>query len=103
MLTFMLTGLVLSSVMSLAAYYAWQQTVLRERFKLDDAKGYFLMSCILIAFFNSAGLFYYGQALGFDQTDDSSTLMALGILLSIMATLLVLIFGLVKFHEPERY
>ncbi|MEN9465905.1 MAG: hypothetical protein RL217_2086 [Pseudomonadota bacterium] len=103
MLTFMITGLVVASVLSWLAYYLWQQTVLRERFKLDDAKGYFLMSCIVIAFFNSAGLFYFGQVLGFDQADDSSTMMALGILLSIMATLLVLIFGLTKFHEPERY
>ena len=47
--------------------------------------------------------FYAGQALGYDQQEQTSAAMALGILLDIMVTLLVLIYGLVKFREPEHY
>lgn len=103
MLVFFLSGLVLSGVLAFGAYVILQNLVLEERMSLDDAKGYYLISCILVAFMVSAGCFYVGQTLGYDQQEETATAMALGILLDIMVTLLVLIYGLVKFREPEHY
>jgi cation transporter-like permease len=77
--------------------------VLEEMLTLDDGKGYYLVACILIGFMLALGGFYTGQALGFDQQEGTSTMMALAILLYIMVTMLTLIFGLVKFREPEHY
>ena len=69
---------------------------------MDDGKGYFLVACILIGFVVSVTCFYVGQTLGYQQ-EDTSTMMALAILLDIMVTMLTLIYGLVKFREPEHY
>lgn len=103
MLVFFLSGLILSGALAYGAYYLLQRLVFEERLSLDDAKGYYLIGCILVAFAVSAGCFYVGQGLGYDQQEETSTTMALGILLDIMVTLLVLIYGLVKFREPEHY
>lgn len=103
MTLYFVTGLVLATALALAMYYVLQDWVLKEKLKLDDAKGYFLIGCIVIAFAISALYFYLGQQFGFDQEEQRATIMALSILLDIMATLLALIYGLVKFHEPEHY
>ncbi|WP_430461356.1 hypothetical protein ACQUQU_00840 [Thalassolituus sp. LLYu03] len=87
----------------LAAYWYLQEQVLKEALSLDDGKGYFLIACILIGFVLALGCFYAGQAMGFDQQEDTSTMMALAILLDVMVTMLTLIFGLVKFRNPEHY
>ena len=103
MIFYFLFGLILAGGLAYGAYYLLQNRVLEELLSLDDAKGYYLIGCILVAFFVSASTFYLGQVLGYGQDEQSSTLMALCILLNIMATLLVLIYGLVKFREPEHY
>lgn len=103
MIVFFVIGILLAGSLAYGAYYLLQMQVLEERLTLDDAKGYYLIACILVAFLVSAGFFYAGQALGYDQQEQTSTAMALGILLDIMVTLLVLIYGLVKFREPEHY
>lgn len=100
---FFVLGILIASVGAYGMYYVFQHYVLLERMKLDDAKGYYLISCIVMAFIISAASFYIGQQLGYDQKEPTSSMMALAILLDIMATLLVLIYGLVKFHEPEHY
>lgn len=96
-------GILVASASAYGLYYIFQHYVLLERMKLDDAKGYYLISCIVTAFVISAVSLYVGQLLGYDQKEPTSSMMALAILLDIMATLLVLIYGLVKFHEPEHY
>lgn len=103
MLMYFLSGLIVSGMLVLGIFYLLQNLVLEERMSLDDAKGYYLIGSILIAFVVSAGCFYMGQSLGYDQQENTATAMALGILLDIMVTLLVLIYGLVKFREPEHY
>lgn len=103
MIFYFLFGVLLAGGLAYGAYYLLQNWVLEERLDLDDAKGYYLIGCIVLAFLVSASCFYFGQLLGYGQDEHSSTLMALCILLDIMATLLVLIYGLVKFREPEHY
>lgn len=100
---FFALGILIASASAYGLYYVFQHFVLLERVKMDDAKGYYLIACILVAFIISAVSFYVGQMLGYGQQEQTSSLMALAILLDIMATLLVLIYGLVKFHEPEHY
>lgn len=85
------------------AYRIFQQRVNIGLLTLDDAKGYYLIAAILIGFLGSALSFYVGQILGYSNQEESSSAMALVILLNIMAALLTLIWGLVKFHEPEKY
>lgn len=100
---FFVLGILVSSAGAYGLYHVFQYFVLLERLKLDDAKGYYLISCIVTAFIVSAVSFYIGQLLGYDQKEPTSSMMALAILLDIMATLLVLIYGLVKLREPEHY
>lgn len=100
---YFVTGMVLAAAMCFGAYWVLQQKVLEEVMSLDDGKGYFLVACILIGFVLALGCFYVGQSLGYDQQESSSTMMALAILLDIMVTMLTLIFGLVKFRNPEHY
>lgn len=103
MIAFFLVGMVVALAVCFATYYLLQQKVLEEALTLDDGKGYFLVACIFIGFIISASVFYIGQVMGYDQNENMSTMMALAILLDIMVTLLTLIYGLVKFREPEHY
>jgi len=103
MVVYFLVGMVLSAGLCFGAYWFIQQKVLEEVLSLDDGKGYYLVACILIGFVLALGCFYTGQSLGYDQQEESSTMMALAILLDIMVAMLTLIFGLVKFREPEHY
>ena len=103
MIAFFIVSMGAAGAVCFAAYYLLQQKVLDESLTLDDGKGYFLVACILIGFVVSAAAFYVGQVVGYDQSESTSTMMALAILLDIMVTLLTLIYGLVKFREPEHY
>lgn len=103
MIAFFVAGMVLAAGLCSGAYWLLQQKVLKETLSLDDAKGYFLITCLLIGFILSLGCFYTGQGLGYDLQEDTSTMMALAILLDIMVAMLTLIFGLVKFRNPEHY
>ena len=103
MIAFFVVSMGVAGAICFAAYHLLQQRVLEETLTLDDGKGYFLVACILIGFVVSAAGFYIGQVVGYDQNDGTSTMMALAILLDIMVTLLTLIYGLVKFREPEHY
>ena len=103
MVAYFLVGMALASLLCYGAYFLLQVKVLDETLTMDDGKGYFLVACILIGFVVSVTCFYVGQTLGYDQQEDTSTMMALAILLDIMVTMLTLIYGLVKFREPEHY
>ncbi len=82
----------------------WMQALLnKEKLKLDDAKGYYLVSCFVVGFLVSAGFFFLGQQIGYDQQADTSQAMGLAVLLDVMTALLCLIWGLVTLHEPEQY
>lgn len=103
MISYFLVGMGLAGVICYMAYFLLQRKVLEETLTLDDGKGYFLVACILVGFAVSAGCFYVGQVIGYDQQEATSTMMALAILFDIMVTLLTLIYGLAKFREPEHY
>lgn len=103
MLAYFIVGVLLAGGITYAAYYFLQDRVLKEALSIDDGKGYFLISVIVIAFAMSGASFFIGQTFGFDTNEQDSGLMALCILFNIMTALAVLIYGLVRFREPEHY
>jgi hypothetical protein len=103
MIAYFIISISMTAIICYCAFRFFQQQVNTCQLTLDDAKGYYLISAIFIGFLGSALSFYVGQVLGYSDQEDSSTAMALAILLDIMAALLTLIWGLVKFHEPEKY
>ena len=103
MIAYFVISISMTALVCYGAFRFFQQRVDVTELTLDDAKGYFLITAIFIGFLGSAISFYVGQSLGYGAQEDSSTAMALAILLNVMAALLTLIFGLVKFHRPEQY
>lgn len=100
---YFLTGSLITLVMCGSIRWWIQSLLNREQLFLDDAKGYFLISCIVIGFLVSAGFFWAGQVLGYGETPETSQAMGLAILLDVMVALLSLIWGLVSLREPEQY
>lgn len=100
---FFVVSVLISGGLCFGAFFILQHQVLEENLKFDDAKGYYLMACIVIGFFSCSGSFYFGQKFGFDIQESTSSILALVLLMDIMSALLVLIYGLVKFRQPEHY
>lgn len=103
MFIFFVISILISGGLCFGAFVLLQHQILEERLKFDDAKGYYLIACIVIGFFSCAGSFYFGQKLGFDVQESTSSILALVLLMDIMSAMLVLIYGLVKFRQPEHY
>jgi hypothetical protein len=103
MIAYFMISISMTAIICYGAYRFFQQQVNTCQLTLDDAKGYYLIAAILIGFLGSAISFYVGQVLGYSNQEESSSAMALAILLDIMVALLTLIWGLVRFHQPEKY
>jgi hypothetical protein len=103
MIAYFIISISMTALICYGTYRIFQQQVDTCKLTLDDAKGYYLIAAILIGFLGSAISFYVGQVLGYSNQEESSSAMALAILLDIMAALLTLIWGLMNFHQPEKY
>jgi uncharacterized membrane protein len=103
MIAYFIISISTTGLICYGAYRFFQQRVNTCQLTLDDAKGYYLIAAILIGFLASGISFYVGQVLGYSNQEESSSAMALAILLDIMVALLTLIWGLVRFHQPEKY
>lgn len=103
MAVFFLVSILATVAIGLGVFMLLQHKVFDESLKLDDAKGYYLVICILIGFVACAGSLYTGQMLGFDLQEANSLLLSLVLLMDVMAALMVLIYGLMKFRQPEHY
>lgn len=103
MAVYFLTGSLITLVMCGSLRWWLQSLLRREQLMLDDAKGYFLIACIVVGFLVSAGFFWAGQILGYGDTQETSEAMGLAILLDVMVALFSLIWGLVSLREPEQY
>ena len=103
MIAYFMISISMTGLICYGAYRFFQQRVNTCQLTLDDAKGYYLIAAILIGFLGSGISFYVGQVLGYSNQEESSSAMALAILLNIMVALLTLIWGLVRFHQPEKY
>lgn len=71
--------------------------------KLDDGRGYYLITVILIAFFCASAAYYVGTLLGFDRDPELQGRLVAAILLNTVVALLSLTYGLVHFKEGEKY
>lgn len=71
--------------------------------KLDDGRGYFLISVLMITFFGSALAYYVGCLLGYDQDVAQSGRLGAVIMLNAVVALVALTYGLMHFKEGERY
>lgn len=103
MAIYFLSGVLVTLVLCGGIRWWIQSLLTQEKLMLDDAKGYFLITCIVVGFLVSAGFFWAGQVMGYDQAEETSQAMGLAILLDVMVALLSLIWGLVSLKEPEQY
>ncbi|MEK9712681.1 MAG: hypothetical protein VW258_08945 [Thalassolituus sp.] len=103
MAIYFLSGVLVTLVLCAGIRWWLQQLLNKEKLMLDDAKGYFLILCFVIVFLVSAGFFWTGQILGYDQTEETMQPMVLAILMDVLVALLSLIWGLVSLKEPEQY
>jgi len=103
MAIYFLSGVLVTLVLCGGIRWWLQQLLNKEKLMLDDAKGYFLILCFVIVFLVSAGFFWAGQILGYDQTEETMQPMVLAILMDVLVALLSLIWGLVSLKEPEQY
>jgi hypothetical protein len=103
MILYFLFTLTLTVGLSLVSYRFFSQQVEQFQLKLDDGRGYFLISMLLIAFFCSVIAFYLGGLLGYNENPEQQGRMVVAILLNAVVALLSLTFGLLNFKEGERY
>ncbi len=82
-------------------YFGQQIYVLN--LKLDDGRGYFLISVLVVSFFSSALAYYVGGVLGYEQDPATQGRLVAVILLNAVVALLALTYGLTHFKEGERY
>lgn len=99
---FLLVVLFTIALCSLLYRYLNQQ-VLESNIKLDDGRGFFLIGILLIAFVSTVLAYYMGGVFGFTDDNVYQGQMVLVLLLNVLASLLVLIYGLTHFKEGERY
>lgn len=103
MIIFFLLSILAAGGLCYGAFLFLQNRILDETLKYDDAKGYYLIACIVFGFIVCAGSFYVGQKLQYDAQEATSSWLALVLLMDVMAALLLLIYGLVKMRQPEHY
>ena len=70
--------------------------------KLDDGRGYFLISVILIAFVCASVSYFVGVLLGFDRDPELQGRLIAAVLLNTVVALLSLTYGLLHFKEGEK-
>lgn len=81
----------------------FHQQIEQFEITLDDGRGYFLISMLLVAFLGSVIAFYTGGLLGYNDSPDQQGRMVVAILLNLVVALLSLTWGLMHFKEGERY
>lgn len=103
MVFFFLGSMVFTASLCLLAYRFFHQKIEQFQLKLDDGRGYYLISMLLVAFVSSALAFFVGSMLGFQVNPQQQDSMVLIVLFNAVVSLLALIYGLVHFREGERY
>ena len=103
MILYFLATLLFTVGLCFALYRYFGRLVLSSVLKLDDGRGYYLISMLLVAFFSSGLAYYVGGLLGFDQNPTEQSHLVTVILLNAVITLLALTYGLTHFKEGERY
>ena len=103
MIIYFLFTLALTIGLCVVSFKYFYQQIEQFQIKLDDGRGYFLISMLLVAFLGSVIAFYFGGLLGYNDTTDQQGRMVVAILLNLVVALLSLTWGLMHFKEGERY
>lgn len=103
MILFFMGSIFVTLVLCAVAYRFFSVRIMQFQMKLDDGRGYYLISMLLIAFVSSALAFFVGSMLGYQGNAQQQDSMVLIVLLNAVVALLALIVGLVNFREGERY
>jgi len=103
MILFFIGSMVFTAALCVLAYRFFALKIEQFQLKLDDGRGYFLISMLLVAFVSSALSFFVGSMVGFQANPEQQDSMVLIVLLNAVVALLALIYGLVHFREGERY
>jgi len=103
MLFFFIGSMMFTLALCVVSYRFFAQKIEQFQMKLDDGRGYYLISMLLVAFVSSALAFFAGSMLGFQGNPQQQDSMVLIVLLNAVVALLAFIYGLVHFREGERY
>ena len=103
MILYFFATLIFTVGLCFGLYRYFGRLVLASTLKLDDGRGYYLISMLLVAFFSSGLAYYIGGVLGYDQNPTEQSHLVSVILLNAVVTLLALTYGLTHFKEGERY
>lgn len=95
--------LVLTIGLCVLSFKYFYRQIEQFEIKLDDGRGYFLISMLLVAFAGSVIAFYFGGLLGYNDSPTQQGRMVVAILLNLVVALLSLTWGLMHFKEGERY
>lgn len=103
MYIYLLLTMVATLGLCVLSFRFFNEKIKHFELKLDDGRGYFLISVILIAFFCGSAAYYVGTLLGFDHQPELQGRLVAAILLNAVVALLSLTYGLVHFKEGERF
>ncbi len=103
MILYFLFTMALTVGLCVLSFKYFHQQIEQFDIKLDDGRGYFLISMLLLAFAVSVIAFYFGGLLGYYESPAQQGLMVVAILLNLVVALLSLTWGLMHFKEGERY
>lgn len=103
MIFFFFGSMIFTAALCVLAYRFFAQKIEQFQLKLDDGRGYYLISMLLVAFVSSALAFFVGSIMGFQSNPEQQDGMVLIVLLNAVVALFALIYGLVHFREGERY
>lgn len=103
MILYFILTLALTVGLCVLSFRYFDQQIEQFQLKLDDGKGYFLISMLVVAFLGAVIAFYVGGFLGYNENADQQGRMVVAILLNLVVALLSLTWGLMSFKEGERY
>lgn len=103
MILYILITLICTVGLCVGAYRFFSHRIEHFQLSLDDGRGYYLISMLVIAFFGSSLAYFIGGFFGFDESVSQQQLLTAAILLNAVVALLGLTYGLVSFKEGERY
>ena len=103
MILYILFTLACTVGLCVLAFRFFSNKIEHFQMSLDDGRGYYLISMLIVAFFGSSLSYFVGGAFGFDQSVPQQQLLTAAILLNAVVALLALTYGLISFKEGERY
>ena len=103
MVLYFIATLALTVGLCIVSFRSFHHQIEQFQLKLDDGRGYFLITMLVVAFLSSALAYYIGGLLGYGENAGQQGRMVMAMLLNLVVALLSLTYGLMRFKEGERY